>query len=126
MEQLTQQDIFNTVYVHLLIQNKASAEDPATVAGVGSCLYRGPNGLKCAVGAVITDEEYTPKMEGTCEGGGNVKSIHDAGLLPARLVPHIQFLTSLQSVHDHFPPTEWKDRLNGVARMYNLTIPSMK
>lgn len=34
----------------------------------GSCRYRGPDGLKCAVGHLIKDEYYSEEMEG--------KSIH--------------------------------------------------
>ncbi len=35
--------------------------------GEDFCAYRGPNGLKCAAGWLIPDEEYTPEME---EWGG--------------------------------------------------------
>lgn len=28
------------------------------------CLYRGPNGMKCAAGHLIPDEKYKPKIEG--------------------------------------------------------------
>lgn len=33
--------------------------------GPGGCMYRAPNGSKCAVGCQIPDELYDPEMEGT-------------------------------------------------------------
>lgn len=29
----------------------------------GACMYRGPDGLKCIVGHMISDEDYSPKLE---------------------------------------------------------------
>jgi hypothetical protein len=31
----------------------------------GACCYRGEDGLKCAVGALIPDDQYTPQMDGS-------------------------------------------------------------
>jgi hypothetical protein len=31
---------------------------------VANCVYRGPEGVKCAVGHIIDDEYYQPEMEG--------------------------------------------------------------
>ena len=45
------QEIFDTVSVHLLTQNEKSQESDF----YRSCLYRGPNGTKCAVGCLIKD-----------------------------------------------------------------------
>ena len=44
---LTRQAAFNKVARHLLRQNAKSTNKD------GECLYRGPNGLRCAVGALI-------------------------------------------------------------------------
>jgi len=30
----------------------------------GGCVYRGENGMKCAAGILIPDDQYNPKMEG--------------------------------------------------------------
>lgn len=39
------------------------------------CVYRGPDGKKCAAGQLIRDDQYDPKFEGNCcffiEGHGN-------------------------------------------------------
>lgn len=52
------QEIFNKVATHLLTQGKRS------VASDGSCMYRGPEGTKCAIGCLIEDDEYHPLLEG--------------------------------------------------------------
>lgn len=33
------------------------------LGGLVRCLYRGPNGNKCAVGHLIPDDKYVPEME---------------------------------------------------------------
>ena len=53
------QQIFNKVATHLLKQNKRSIDK-----GTDVCLYRGPNGTKCAVGVLIPDSLYLKTMEG--------------------------------------------------------------
>ena len=51
------QEIFDTIAVHLLKQGVRS------VNSYGVCLYRGPNGLRCAISALIPDELYMPEIE---------------------------------------------------------------
>lgn len=57
-EFLDAQTIFDRVASHLLAQ-KASAFDHD-----GNCVYRNYQGLKCAVGCLIPDQDYTSKIEG--------------------------------------------------------------
>ena len=54
---MTPQEAFETVAKHLLAQGRPSKNEK------GMCVYRGPDGLKCAVGALIPDEAYDPRME---------------------------------------------------------------
>lgn len=66
---LTNQQIFNRVINHLRKQGKPSMGwQFATPIGVSNldpmiCLYRNPNGLKCAIGCLIEDREYSPLFE---------------------------------------------------------------
>lgn len=46
------QELFDRISKHLLKQNERSAEHIG-----GACRYRGDNGLKCAVGAIIPDKK---------------------------------------------------------------------
>ena len=53
----TAKEIFETVKKHLMAQGMPSMDENET------CMYRGDNGTKCAVGCLITDEAYTPSIE---------------------------------------------------------------
>lgn len=79
------QEIFDTVAKHLATQGCQS------LSATGDCSYRGERGLKCAVGILISDEEYTPFMEGNGPG-------HEA--LPNWFGQFESLLRDLQSVHD--------------------------
>ena len=58
-----------------------------------TCFYRGPNGLKCAAGHSITDEEYLPEMESRLVYQLNLPRTHV-------LVRHEDLAASLQKAHD--------------------------
>lgn len=103
-------EIFDKVKKHLTSQ-RGQSSDPD-----GACLYRDPNGLKCAVGAIIPDELYSDKIEGE-----TVKSIITRAILGKseplnvflrKLEPHADLLTALQRVHDR--PISWDE--NGFSR----------
>lgn len=51
------QEVFEFVSKHLFEQGVQAGD------GV-KCYYRGPNGTKCAVGCLIPDELYEPRMDG--------------------------------------------------------------
>lgn len=46
------------------IRSFLAVQDEASVDARGGCLYRGENSTRCAVGCIIPDEIYAPKMEG--------------------------------------------------------------
>lgn len=54
---LDKQLIFDIVAKHLLTQNSRSLDR-------GLCCYRNPNGRRCAIGVLISDEVYSPMFEG--------------------------------------------------------------
>lgn len=61
------QAVFDHIVRHLARQRRRSASAPAerTLMSLKpTCLYRGPEGTMCAVGALIPDELYHPEMEG--------------------------------------------------------------
>ena len=59
------------------------------------CLYRGPDGLKCAYGHVHPDSMYDKRME-DC----TLAELHRQERIPASLVPHVKMLAELQACHD--------------------------
>lgn len=103
---MTEQEIFDTVTKHLSGMKKQSLR-----AGMfyELCAYRDLEGNKCAVGCLITDDEYTPEMDET----GDVSALCEEGLLPERLIPHIDLLSSLQDVHDR--EVNWVDNREGMV-----------
>lgn len=86
---MTEQKIFDTVCQHLAKQGK-----PAMAAS-GECVYRGADGMSCAVGCLFQDDEYSPEMERK-----SVDDLRCKRLLPPRLHGHNQLLGRLQRAHD--------------------------
>lgn len=122
-ETMTAQEVFDKVYAHLLTQNAKSTN------GAGQCRYRGENNRSCAVGCLITDQEYQPSMDGEPFADGHrldmtsVQYLNAHKLLPERLVPHLPLLKSLQNIHDSDDVNLWKDSLATFALAHNFTIP---
>jgi hypothetical protein len=86
------QEIFDTVVKHLMTQRR-----PAKSSN-GKCMYRTFDGLKCAVGVLILDDEYDHEMD-----DGQVTSVTALianYLLPQRLIGHGKLLERLQNAHD--------------------------
>lgn len=50
------QEMFETVARHLFAQGKRAGVE--NEEGDFSCLYRAPDGTKCAIGCLLTDEQY--------------------------------------------------------------------
>jgi hypothetical protein len=57
---LTKQEIFDRAVQQVKTQGQPSAVMRLSTT---RCLYRGPNGLKCAAGALIADEHYTTGLD---------------------------------------------------------------
>ena len=84
------------------------------------CMYRAPDGKKCAFGLLIPDELYDPKMDLDSQAASKVLSLfpHVRALF-TRTKPKAQsydptevFFTALQSCHDNAA----REELYGVAR----------
>lgn len=127
---MTKQEVFDTVATHLLTQ-KAVAMD---VHG-STCMYRGTEGRKCAVGCLIPDEVYEERFE-KLEIGGTFprESWHTPELFKQRtadqadlnhLVSMIHedlgFLRELQKVHDRDGVVEWYTSLKNIAEDHSLS-----
>jgi hypothetical protein len=109
LEQATVQEVFNQVAEHLLTQNKQSEGEHNN--GL-TCMYRSPDGLKCAAGCLIGDDEYSREWERRSWGfvsrvGGVTK--------------HIDLISSLQSIHDSYEPSQWLAHLKELANSKELS-----
>lgn len=109
---LTKQEIFDRVCAHLLAQGRPSLDGDA-------CLYRGPDGHKCAVGCLIKDEFYSPDIEG-------LNVYQDSVIVALRCsIGQVSesarnLLSDLQAVHDDVDSSFWALTLKKVARKRKL------
>lgn len=122
---MSMQEIFDKAATHLLRQNARSLIGGHT----SRCAYRGQDGLKCAVGALIPDRFYFPEMEG---GGVQSFEVQDtlryAGVLPLNHFEgqtSIDLLVDLQCLHDRTPVVGWKMQLKDIAAEFGLHMPRL-
>lgn len=108
LKDATAQQVFDQVATHMLKQNAQSRSDDGF-----RCMYRGANGLMCAAGCLMSDEEYAPYMDkGTSYGGGSWISMVNKGTIPRY---HLDLIARLQSTHDNVNPSMWGRELRRVA-----------
>jgi len=105
---MTNQEAFTTVVLHLRKQGRRAHDHH-------NCHYRAPDGCKCAIGALIPDDQYTPELEGS-----DVRALRD---LPALQDLNLDLLHDLQITHDLYAPNEWEDQFAFLARAYELEVP---
>lgn len=86
-----------------------------------ACLYRGPKGRKCFAGMCIPDDIYSERIEGN--------SFRSACQINSRLRDYIgdpdviEFINSLQVIHDLTDPVDWEQSFAEIATANELTIP---
>jgi hypothetical protein len=113
---MNNQQAFDTMVQHLRKQGQRSRERDST-----TCAYRGADGLKCAVGALIPDEIYNEEIEG--------KSITRLLISERNTFPELsklfegvdeQLLDGMQNIHDYSEPNQWEYNFKSIAEDYNL------
>ena len=114
---MTNEQAFKTMARHMLAQGKRSVVVGRDSFGVEheSCRYRGPDGLKCAVGAIILDEEYRESLEG-------LPARHVQALVPSLQGLNESMISTVQQIHDKWPVSDWRKLLEGecVARGWTV------
>ena len=112
---LTKQEIFNKAYEGLRSQHFHKSEGAVDTF----CMYRGPDGMKCAIGHLISDENYSVDLEN--------KRVRNKMVRKAAEIPdHIdeRFLQELQDCHDcSWDSLTMEGNLIRFAMRYNLRIP---
>lgn len=112
---MDRQRVFDVVAAHLLAQGHRAKEI------TGSCLYRAPNGDRCAIGVLIPDALYTPSLE-----GNSVEKL----IVKEAISPHygaihaedMSFLVTFQSIHDSINPVAWRTVLMDFAQRWHLSV----
>lgn len=108
LPQSTAQQVFEQVASHLLTQMKKSE-------GSNYCLYRSPEGLKCAAGCLIADDEYFSNMDDN--HGVSWSTFVARNYVPAK---HESLITRLQNIHDIYEPRDWLRELRRAADHFEL------
>lgn len=119
---LAAQTIFNRVVRHLNRQGKKSQHK---IGYSDKCLYRGPNGLACAVGGILPDRLYCDKIEGAAVDGlfnpNNTR--YNPPIVKYFGEKNKKLLFSLQSCHDSYEPFLWLVRLKEIGSQFQLVWP---
>lgn len=121
-EPLTRQTAFDTAVAGLAAQGFRRSVTGSF--GQSSCVYRGPDETRCAVGHCIPDEVYTHRMEGSqaLELLQHYPSVRD---LFADEV-EAPFLQRLQLCHDKSNgPEDMRERLMNFGVLSRLTLPDV-
>lgn len=111
------QQVFDRAVQHMLTQNRQST---LYVSSRTICAYRGSEGAKCVIGALIDDEHYRLNLEDT---GYLNPLVPEALRLSGVDVDEDAtgaLLGALQNLHDGFPTEDWGTGLHGIAARYGL------
>lgn len=113
------QEILDKVSKHLIKQNAISQDY------YGSCLYRGDNDRKCAVGCLIKDKYYSKSLEDQASSDKDVQKALklSVGSLSKKSLALIE---ALQNLHDMYDPDTWWSGLANLADEYGLKNPHRK
>lgn len=140
---MTAQEVFDAVATHLLTQNARSVTEDSP----GTCLYRGPEGRKCAIGALIPDSLYRPEIENvpsnlffdvayrdvenvnqwtSSKDGKTTLFSPEIQLVLLRIgvrigLDNASLCTQLQFIHDNAYVDDWPDKLREVAKRRGLS-----
>lgn len=120
--EFNKQAIFTIVATHLLTQAKRSKK-----SGGSMCMYRAPDGCKCAVGVLIDDKHYKERLEGSSLHDLDVRDAVE-GSLGIHFDQHpglFGMLTSMQRIHDGWAPSRWKSELRTLAKKHELLMPEV-
>lgn len=114
---LSIQEIFDKVVGHLRDQGKKSSL--CTNDGV-TCLYRHPEGLKCAAGCLMKDEYYYQAIEGKNVESWIVQDILKVSGVDMDDDNIFSLVKELQSFHDFTSPTLWKTNFKEIAKIHGV------
>jgi hypothetical protein len=125
---MTRQEIFDKAFLGVIAQGKKSARYNAQGQYIG-CRYRGPDGLKCAIGMLVDDETATH-----WDIFGGVHDVAKEFVLAGDPLPewmteeNMEFLELIQSAHDD-PTGDFVHgfilRMKSVAKHFGLSVPEI-
>lgn len=96
------QEAINIAFDWYVVQRQPFSRSEASVTPFTG-RYRGDNGTKCPIGLLITDEEYTPEMEGRAP-----LMLPTDNPMRFMIDYNLEFLFELLGVHDKCLPLQLK------------------
>lgn len=114
---MTPQEIYDGVKAHLRAQG---VRCELSAGKYSRCIYRGPRGLKCAIGGILPDTLYHPDMDRNSESVDQMME-NRPDIKEYFGWKNKKLLSKLQDIHDDHIPDEWKWRLEELARDRGLT-----
>ena len=118
----SRQATFNRIVSHLRRQG-TKAESRELTTQVIACMYRTPDGRRCAVGCLIPDNRYDPAFEQTGVGGMNEadgERDNDVTLLMLELGHDLELLIDFQAIHDTRTVNQWEPEFQKLAERRGL------
>lgn len=124
------QKTFDKIVSHLRKQNATC--QAVDEKGVERCLYRGPNGMSCAIGCLIPDDEYSQDLEGLAPYSLRYEKKYTKDYLYTETKGNIireiveragyscEIGVYMQVIHDTYEPKEWEEEFQKVAKDQNL------
>jgi hypothetical protein len=120
---MTDQEVLDKIVEHLQKQGRKSTDSSLT------CLYRGPEGTKCALGIFLTDEEVeTVRYASLRDPCASERSQRLRVFLENKGIDTIQYgiADSAQRIHDQFEPEQWPERFYSLASNRGLDVTLVK
>lgn len=122
----TMQEIFNEVLYCMVMQGEKS------LGRFRWCQYQGDNGMRCAIGWLILDEEYDPEMED--RSITEILKAPEFNHLPLKVLREApqEFLEHLQRAHDGANRNggrflnNFMEAMKKVAKTFDLTCPDLE
>ncbi|TPL66593.1 hypothetical protein [Mesorhizobium sp. B2-4-1] len=112
------QQTFNTIYLGLQAQGWRQSYDREAFM----CAYRGANNHKCAIGHLIPDDQYVPKMDDFVAGVLGYDWFKELNFVPE--LTRDEF-NGLQACHDNnVHPDEMKAAFITFGQKFGLEIPA--
>ena len=111
---MTRQEVFDIVLQHTRFDRRRST---GVIRATRQCLYHGPEGMQCFVGALVQDEDYDERMELCGAVATNVpvlRALSKRGI-DAYDPQMLAMLRALQHIHDVVDTELWESELKKLA-----------
>ena len=116
------QEVFDQIATHMLTQMKV-CELAENLDNAPACVYRNSEGLKCAAGCLISDEEYNEKIGPKGLNTYGWDQLIERGIVTKR---HKNIIKELQNIHDQVTENRWYYYLAGVAKKFDLNQKAIR